>query len=127
MLKFTKDLKGKQIALVGIGNTARVDEGEIRYATVAAVRQKSVSLLFDNTDRGVTLSRHQNQNDYGNWLTNGANRGYACYYSDTEILNERYAEAKLRKISDILSNYRILNPVDKLQAILNVISEEGGE
>lgn len=91
MLVFNKDLEGKQIFIVGVGNTARGDKGKVRTATVVRVKPKNVVICVEGQSIEKQLRRHDNTTDYGNHLVDSCNGGYACYESEGDLAKERYA------------------------------------
>lgn len=123
MLKFTKELEGSVISIIGTGNTARGEKGKIKHATVIKVKPKNVVICILGQSTESQLRKHENVEDYSHHLIDGFNGGYACYYSDSDIAKERHLEAKLRKISDIINTYGANNPEKRIQAIKDVLSE----
>lgn len=125
MLKFTKDLEGSVISIIGIGNTSRVQKGAIKHATVVKVNPKSVIIKIEGHNLETKMNRYDNNESYGNHLTDGHNGGYVCYYSDSDILKEMNLATKLEKISNIINTYGKNNPEKIIQTIKDVLSEDG--
>lgn len=121
MLKFTKELNGETIYMVGIGNTARQSNHEVIKAKVIKVNPKSVKFKINGRTFEDTYKRHFNSEDYGNHLDDGSNGGYKCYYSLEEIEQERQDIQMLLQIKSVGNHFGASNPtkdINKIKAIL---------
>lgn len=102
-LVFNKELEGKSIFLKGTGNNARGYLGDKLYeAEVVKVTKVNVTLRFKNSEMEKKLRKHENQEKYSNRLDETCNSGYACYYSEQDILDENKAIENYNKIKDLV-------------------------
>ena len=121
MLKFTKELNGETIYMVGTGNIARRGNHEVIKAKVIKVNPKSVKFKINGSTFEDTYKRHFNSEDYGNHLDDGSNGGYKCYYSLEEIEQERQDMQTLLQIKSVGSHFGASNPTKDINKIKDIL------